>query len=212
MTINWEKVELFMQGVFFRVSFLVFFCLFIGVFVYAYYTEQQLEEMGESAPFSTQAVVIDDSIETDAIGKAHRTRKEMQVWIVDFASELLNIDAGNKAALMREVRPYFTDTAFKQYQQYLAGDNIMANIDARAIKMGAIIDQTPQLLNSGLIGGKYRWLFDVPAIVTLTPVNPGPHARPDNRKIMIRMQLGRAGDDSNPQKIIIESWTVQPRR
>lgn len=208
MKLNWEKVEIFMQGVFFRISFLVFFVLFIGVFVYAYQQEMRLEEVGDSAPFAEQKAQIDDSIENDAIGKAHRTRREMQIWLVENVSELMNLDKGNVKSIFREKRIYFTDAGYKQYQDYLKTDNMLADIEAGHVKLGTIVDQTPQALNDGLIGGKYRWLYDVPVIASVKPAQ-GPAV---NKKITLRIQLGRTMDEKNDDKIVIESWAVVARR
>lgn len=209
MKTNWEKVELFMQSVFFRFSFVVFFCLFIGVFVYAYHVEQQQEELGDSAPFAEEKIVIvDDTIETDAIGKAHRTRREMQVWILESVSELLNLSQQNKKDIFRIVRPYFTQDGFAQYEAYLKTDNVLADVEAGKVSLSAIVDETPLALNDGLIGGKYRWLYDVPVIISLKPLQ-GPV---QNKKATVRIQLGRTMDENNPDKLVIESWSVVPRR
>lgn len=208
MKINWERVELFIQSVFFRFAFFVFFLLFIGVFLYAYRAEEKYEEIGESAPFAEQVTTVEEGIDTDSIEKAHRTRREMQVWIVEAVSELLNLNKQNKNEIFRDVRPYFTEAGFTQYQDYLKTDNMLADIDAGKIALGTIVDQTPQALNDGIIGGKYRWLYDVPVIMSLTPTQ-GPA---QNKRGMLRIQLGRTMDENNPAKIVVESWTMLPRR
>ncbi len=208
MKLNWEKVELFMQGVFFRVSFLIFFVLFIGVFVYAYQQEMKLEEVGDSAPFAEQKTQVDDTLENDAIGKAHRTRREMQVWLVENVSELMNLNGNNVKGILHEKRVYFTEAGYQQYQDYLKADNMLADIEGGRVTLGTIVDQTPQALNDGLIGGKYRWLYDVPVIASVKPAQ----GAAQNKKITLRIQLGRTMDESNEDKIVIESWTVVPRR
>lgn len=208
---NWEKFELFMQSVFFRVSFAVFLLLFLGVFVYAYQTEQKRGDIGTTAPFAEQTAVIEESaeeIETDAVTKAHRTRREMQAWIVASVSELLNLDNANKDTIFAAAKPYFTPAAFTQYEAYLKGDNVLADVEAGRLKLGAIVDQTPQLMNEGVIGNAYRWLYDVPVMVTRAPYQ----GAPQTTRATLRIQLGRAGDDVNPDKMVIESWQVIARR
>ncbi len=208
MKINWERVELFMQSVFFRFAFLIFFVLFICVFLYAYRTEEKFEEIGDSAPFAEQVTTVEEDIDTDGIEKAHRTRKEMQVWIVESVSELLNLNKQNKAEVFRAVRPYFTEAGFVQYEAYLKADNVLADIETGKYALGTIVDQTPQALNDGVIGGKYRWLYDVPVIMSLTPTQ----GEAQNKKGTLRIQLGRTMDENNPAKIVIESWSMMPRR
>jgi hypothetical protein len=208
---KWERFEPFMQGVFFRVSFAVFCALFIGVFVYAYYTEQQRGEIGDSAPFAEQTAMIEDSvtdIESDAVTKAHRTRREMGIWIVESVSELLNLDQGNVRAVFNAAQPYFTDAAFRQYRAYLEAESLLSNIEAGQLTLGAIVDQTPQLMNEGVIGGVYRWLYDVPVMMTHTPAR----GAAQTKSATLRIQLGRINDESNPDKMVIESWQMLPRR
>lgn len=208
---NWEKFELFMQSVFFRFSFILFFVLFIGVFVYAYHTEREQGEIGDTAPFAEQTAVIENSaeeIEHDAVTKAHRTRREMQAWIVESVSELLNLDNANKEQVFTAARPYFTSAAFAQYDAYLKSGNILADIEAGRMRLDAIVDQTPQLMNEGVIGNAYRWLYDVPVMITRAPYQ----GTPQTARATLRIQLGRTGDDANPDKMVIESWQVLPRR
>lgn len=210
MKLNWDTFELFVQGVLFRVSFLVFFLLFIGVFVYAYYTEQQLEDIGDSAPFATQIARIDESIEDEAANKAHRTRREMQAWTLQHVSEVMNLGSTNIDAAMNAQRAKFTDTGFSQYLLYWQNANLLEPARQGSVTVSAIVDRTPILLNEGLIGGAYRWLFDVPVIVTVTPraaMQP-----PQNMRGMVRIQLARTEDPRNPDKLVIESWAMNSRR
>lgn len=211
MKMNWERVELFIQGVFFRFSFLVFFVLFIGVFVYAFHTDRRRDDIGDSAPFAEKIAVIEESaqtMETDAVTKAHRTRREMQIWLVESVSELLNLDNRNAENVLSAARPYFSAAAFGQYQAYLQGDDMLAQIRQGRMTLSAIVDQTPQLLNEGVIGGAYRWLYDVPVLITRAPVQGTAQAT----RGMVRLQLGRTNDDDNPDKMVIESWQLLPRR
>lgn len=208
MRIDWQRVEFFFQTVFFRISFLLFFCLFIGVFVYAYHTETQIEPVGQNAPFPTQVAVIDESIEEDAVSKPHRTRREMQVWIIDATSELLNIDSSMQDILMAEARPYFNDKGYRQYQAYLNKDGRRKKIAEGALRLSAIVDEAPVLLNEGLISGQYRWLYDVPVLITEDPRT----GDPVNTKATLRLQVGRVDDSVNAQKMVIESWAMLPRR
>lgn len=211
---NWEKFELFMQSVFFRFSFVLFFVMFIGVFVYAYHIEQQSrEEVGDTAPFAEQTAVIEEAaedIENDAVTKAHRTRREMQTWIVRSASELLNLDNANKDMVFTAARPYFTATAFGQYEAYLKANDMLSEIEAGRLRLGTIVDQTPQLMNEGVIGNSYRWLYDVPVLMTRTPTQG--QGTPQTTRATLRLQLGRIAEDRNPDKMVIESWQVLPRR
>lgn len=209
---NWEKFELFMQSVFFRFSFVLFFVLFIGVFVYAYHIEKESrQEIGDSAPFAEQTAVIEEDVEemeNDAVTKAHRTRREMQTWIVRSVSELLNLDNANKNIVFTAARPYFTGAAFTQYEAYLKGGDTLPEIEAGRMRLGTIVDQTPQLLNEGVIGNSYRWLYDVPVMMTRTPAQ----GTPQTVRATLRLQLGRVAEDVNSDKMVIESWQVLPRR
>lgn len=210
MKMNQDKIELLIQGVLFRVSFFLFFLLFIGVFVYAYYTETKREDIGDSAPFSTQIARVDDSIEDEAVNKAHRTRRELQVWVLHTVAETLNLGSGNFDAALNNIRPVFSASGYDQYLRYWQTGNMLADAKAGRVVVSAIVDQMPILLNEGLIGGTYRWLFDVPVIMTVKAAQST--AAPQNSSGMLRIQLARTEDERNPDKIVIESWAMNTRR
>lgn len=208
MRIDWQRIEFFFQTFLFRISFVVFFLLFIGVFYYAYHVEKTVEPVGENAPFPTQTAILDDTLETDPVTEPHRTRREMQVWIVEAVSELLNIDSEKRDIIMEEAKPYFTDEGYKQYRGYLNTNNLFAEIGKGAVTLSAIVDQTPQVLNEGLISGKYRWLYDVPIVMSVIPAT----GAAQNQQAVLRVQLARVDETVNAHRIVIESWSVGPRR
>lgn len=209
---DWTKLEMFFQSVFFRFSFIVFFCLFIGVFIYAYYTEggnvpvtetTSLQGMQASAPMSGDIVTMEEP---------HRTRREMQAWIVEAVSELLNFDRQSKSGLLNQVRSSFTDVGFSQYQEWLQTNAMAVRVESGEFRLSAIVDETPVQLNAGAVAGAYRWLYDVPVVISLQPVDIYADQPVETIHATVRMQLARTENSDAPNLLVIESWSLRPRR
>lgn len=211
--IDWDRVELFFQGVFFRFSFVVFFVLFVSIFFYAYYTEQRAGPEMVQAPFEVAGSAQVIETESGAISQPHRTRREMQIWVVDTVSELLNFDQENKNELLRLARPSFSAAGLAQYQEWMNSFDMAAKAGTGEGRLSAIVDDAPIMLNSGAIGGVYRWLFDVPVVISLLPPQSSRSDTPiESRKVMLRLQAARSENADSPYQVVIESWTFTARR
>lgn len=204
----------------FRFSFIFAFCAFLGVFVYAYFTEIMIKLPGEKAPFSE--TLIEDS--TDSVlpeqrslplEKQHRTNKELQNWTSMAVSESLSFDKESFSNVSQTIRAYFTDEGFQQYQNYLLSSGIIESIKKNDYRMSIFIEEKPLLLNGSTIQNIYRWLYQLPVTLSFLPRNAANLiGRGDmvNRKMTLRIQVRRVKLPDNPNAIQIESWTMAGRR
>lgn len=204
-----------------RVSFAFAFFAFLGVFVYAYFTEITLENPGDTAPFvgnltnqvSQKSLAESQSLPLDT---AHRTDSELKEWITTAISESMFFDSTNYSTIKQQVSPYFTASGMKQYDDYLRSSGILNNIQQNNYRMSIFIEDKPLLMNSLEMEGVYRWLYRLPLTISFVPRNTVTlqESRNNivNRKMNLQIQLRRVRLQGNPDAVQIESWNMSARR
>lgn len=197
----------------FRFSFAFAFLAFLGVFVYAYFTEITIKSPGEIAPFSEKLVMegtntIAPEQRSLPLEKAHRTDKELKNWVNTVVSESLSFNTDSLSKVTQDVRSYYTVSGFKQYQDYLTSSGIIDSINKNNYQMGVYAEQPPLLMNGSSIKGVYRWLYQIP--ITVSFLQNGKNIA--NRELTLRVQIRRVKLEEDPNAIQIESWTVSARR
>ncbi|MCI5061268.1 MAG: DotI/IcmL family type IV secretion protein [Alphaproteobacteria bacterium] len=205
----------------FRFSFMVAFIAFLGVFVYAYITEVTIKPPeGNMAPFAQTLVAKGTNSllpeeRSLPLESPHLTDKELKVWSSRAISEALTLSKAKYIITQRDIRPYFTVSGLKQYQDYLKSSGIEKSVKDNSFTLSVFVEQPPLLLNGSSIKGIYRWLYQVPVTISFLPVGSGGYdrgAEVTNRKLNVTVQMRRVRLDDNPNAIQIESWAVAPRK
>lgn len=204
-----------------RFSFLFAFLAFLGVFVYAYVKDLTLKSVGEEAPFAEtllsegQNTILPEQ-RALPLEKPHRTNNELQTWSSMVASEALSINKQEFGKVMNDIRPYFTQSGFRQYQEYLQSTGILQSINDNNYQMNVFVEEQPLLMNGSSMQGVYRWLYQLPITISFIPEGmAGALVNTDrivNRKINLRIQIRRIKTNTDPNALAIESWSATTRR
>lgn len=200
-----------------RFSFLIAFIAFIGVFVYAYYTEITAYLPGEIAPF--QETLVENNTNTLIpsardlpLEKPHRTDKELKNWTSMAVSKSLSFDKNSFKEVSENIRDYFTQTGYRQYQDYLTSSGITDSVRKNDYTMNVYVEQQPILMNGKTVEGVYRWLYQLPVTISFIPKNTvnliQDNDRIINRKINLRVQIRRVKKENDAGALAIESWKV----
>ncbi|MFK7840131.1 MAG: DotI/IcmL/TraM family protein [Bdellovibrionales bacterium] len=140
----------------------------------------------------------------------HLLSQEVGEWIMNAAGEAMNFDAGTKVAGLSSGLVLFDRTAIQQYQTFLAENNIQKVMEDGRYNIRSYVDQTPLLLNEGVVNERYRWLFRVPVVVTYLDKDmqtyKGNEAALIQRAIL-NIQLGRVFSADKPDGLQIEQWS-----
>jgi len=204
-----------------RVSFAFAFFAFLGVFVYAYFTQIMMEIPGETAPFmaSQNPEGYTETLaeaHTLPLNSPHRTDRELKAWINTAVSEAMFIDSSNLTKVRDKAQKYFTAAGWKQYEDYLNSSGILKSLDQNSYRMSIFIEEQPLLMNSLEIEGVYRWLYQLPLTISFIPRNAINllDSQQDivNRKMTLRVQVRRVRLPNDPDAMQIESWTMNTRR
>jgi len=211
---------LLLQKYLFRAFYLFAFMLFIGIFVYAFKVEMGMQSVQDEAPFSDtlRAEGKDTLPENRSVtpDQPHRTPRELARWVSQAVSEVMTFDARNYDRQLTAAKDYFSDAGYAEFTTYLRQANLKSTLVQGDLRAGIIVDQEPLLLNSGAVGGIFRWLYEVPVTISYTKRGLR-ELTPDDtpvmtRQLTIRLQLGRHDEADNEDGVQIESWTVSARR
>ena len=205
-----------------RFSFAFAFLAFIGVFVYAYITEITIQLPGQEAPFNE--VVIENNQtplmseyyfgqqKQPPLAEPHLTQSEVEHWLNIVISESLTFDKQSFSAVSKNIRSYFTDAGLRQYGDYLKSSKLINTIRNNDYRMGVFVDSPPLLIQSVAVQNVYRWKYQIPVSMSLSPRRASAGSDVMNRKLFINVQIRRLERENDPSAIAIESWQVKSRR
>ncbi len=193
--------------------------LFTGLFFYAGAVDRN-----DPPPPDAKEIFEDSlgkpSIQSDVPGGTadlsieHMSGQEVARWVEVIAVECLSLTPSNFDENTRLVKNYFTEPGYQQYQSYLAQTKFAEVIKGRGLQSGAILERPPLEANSMVQNGVYKWLYEVPITLSFIPAGQtrGSAANAQNQRFTLRLQLTRAQDPQNPNRIKVEIWQILPAR
>lgn len=210
-------ISAFKQKLFFRAFLILSLVLFFMVFVYAYRTEVTQDLPSGVAPFFEEYVGSSSGKQPQSqnLNKSHRTIKELQTWLSLAISESLMLDSRDYERQLATARGYFSEDGYAAFQAYLQQAKLRETLQNNNLKVSVIVEQPPLLLNEGVVGQSYRWLFQMPVTISYLSRNATeyrPGDRTSARQLTIRAQIGRYGAAADENGLKIESFKVLPRR
>lgn len=146
------------------------------------------------------------------LNQPHRTAKEIGQWLMITTSDLLTFKAGDAEAEIKAESGYFAQTGEAQYREFLQANSMLQVINSGRFHMQAIVSDNPVLLNEASQGGIYRWLYEVPVIVSYIRVSGFSYKQetPVSQKLNLTLQIRRIeSDDSSfggEHGVVIEIW------
>jgi len=200
----------------FRSVYVLMAVMLVAMAYYAYQIEIRLQQERNisEAPFA-ENTGRERSIRPIPIDKPHRTARELSNWVNIAVAEALSFDASSYGSRLRDVRPYFNEEGYNQYINYLSQARLQESLRQNNLRVSVLAEQMPLLLNDEEVRGVYRWLFQVPVTMSFVPVdlkNYQPETRPINRRLLVRVQVGRVNLPGDPNAVKIESWEVLANR
>lgn len=145
----------------------------------------------------------------DDLSVPHRTAREISEWLGMYASDLLTFKANGYQAHIREMEPSFSNDGLAAYMEFLRGESILKVLENGQHDITTIKQGEPLLLNDGEIGGRYRWLYEIPVMISYIQSNTTDYkgVTPVNRRYTITLQVGRVQDAPNEHNLLIETFT-----
>lgn len=144
------------------------------------------------------------------IESAHRPSAQIGEWATMAVSEALTFDKENYQQEMEENTAHFDAVGKEQYLTFLNENSLIRVLESGRFNIRSFVQEVPLLLNEGAVDGSYRWLFQVPVMVSYMDRNMKGYkgaAEPVNQLIVLTVQVGRTADLTPGHDVIIERWS-----
>lgn len=145
----------------------------------------------------------------DDLSAPHRTAREISEWLGMYVSDLMTFKANGYQTQIRELEPSFSSDGLSAYMQFLRDESFLKVLENGQHDITTIKQGDPLLLNDGQIGGRYRWLYEIPVMVSYIQSNTTDYENvtPVNRQYTITLQVGRVQNAPNDHNLLIETFT-----
>ncbi|MCC6597222.1 MAG: DotI/IcmL family type IV secretion protein [Alphaproteobacteria bacterium] len=139
----------------------------------------------------------------------HRATRQITDWVVTVVSEAMTFDSKDMEAEKDGSLKYFNTGGRAQYEQFLKDSKLRNVIDSQKYSVRSYVRDAPLLLNEGEVKGYYRWLYEVPIMVSYMGRNEKDYrqATPVNQQMVITLQIGRSPMAEDSAGIVVESWS-----
>src|SRR5262249_15788565 len=104
---------------------------------------------------------------------------------------------------------YFADSGLQQYQDWLTAKNILKTLQSGQYAVSTVVQETPTLLNEGAVNGRYRWLYEVPIMITYLPRGASSYQNltPATQKITLLIEVAGMDKANAAQSVVIDRWS-----
>lgn len=167
------------------------------------------------APFAHSDVKIDESIKglpqnAIPLDQPHRSDHHITSWVITSVSQALTFhDVDYQKELDRSVEKFFTTEAAEQYKSFLSDAKITEVLSGKRYRINSFTQGKPILINEGALKNRYRWLYEVPVMVSYMDRIDFDYREKNaiNQKYTLQIQIGRSKEGGGDgEGIAIESW------
>lgn len=149
---------------------------------------------------------------TTPLDLPHRSAADLSEWLMQALAETLSFTSDNYDDHIKLMTNGFSPEGVSQFNTWVTSSGIFNALHSNGLQLNGFVSEDPFLLNEGTVGGRYRWLFEVPVIISFVPrgtTNLAKQEGINSRKLLITLQLGRYADSVLPDAVKVESWSVQ---
>lgn len=163
-----------------------------------------------AAPLPTATSIPELPENKVPLDQAHRTTEQIGEWLTMAVSEALTFQkADYKDSLNASLR-HFDESGKAQYMAFLDENGIVKILESNRFYISGFTQSMPLLLNEGVVDGRFRWLYEVPVMITYldrAATKGYKEAQPVNQNMSLTIQVGRTSDLSAGKDVAIERWT-----
>ena len=139
----------------------------------------------------------------------HRADAAISEWLVTAASEAMMFTQDDYKQDMAQTMLNFDAAGRKEYEAFLAEKSILQVLESKKFYIRCFVQEVPLLLNEGAVQGRYRWLFEVPMMLSYMDrgMTDYKKADPVSQRVVLTIQIGRSPDAQNTGGLVIERWS-----
>jgi len=164
--------------------------------------EKDIEDGGEEAAQDPPKNAV-------PLNMPHRAASDVSKWVMTSISEVLTLDGAQKIEDNEAVKLYLDNAGLGQFSAFLTEQKLSAVLADGQYDMRSYVRDTPLLLNTGVVAGRYRWLYEVPVMLSFLKKGTSSYknVQTHNKNYILQIQIGRSVDAKNDMGLFIERWS-----
>lgn len=173
------------------------------------------------APFayggaSEQKNAVVEQKRTTAVPLEHAHTNEAVVgkWLIEAVSESLSYKITDTQDVYDKNAVFFSPSGLAQFRTFMEQNNIQKVLDSKRFNVRSFVKEDPLLLNSAKAEGRFRWLFEVPLMVSYMDAKDFNYKEDDpvNQHLVLTVQVGRVAQADNELGVLIETWSGKSQK
>jgi len=151
-------------------------------------------------------------VNSASLDKPHRSASDLAAWLQQALAESLSFNAETYNDHLKLLARGYAPSAVAEFNAWATGTGILASLQKNGLQLNGFVADPPFLLNEGVIDGRYRWLYEVPVMVSFVPRGTTTYQGKegiDTRRLIVTLQVGRVAVSQLPDHVMIETWSVQ---
>lgn len=125
-------------------------------------------------------------------------------WVSQAVTESLTFGFNDYRRRLQEASRHFTSDGWSEFTKALQRSEIIDRLEANNQVLTAIPEQAPVIVSHGVSNGKYRWVIQMPVVLTYKSGNSS-----DTRKLIVTLNVVRLSQLESPYGVGIQQWLSQ---
>ena len=145
----------------------------------------------------------------------HRNAEQIGEWVVMATAEAMSFASDNFEDDLKKNYGHFTPEGKTQYDAFLEENSVFRILRSKKFYLRSFVQEAPLLLNEGAVDGRYRWLYEVPIMVSYMDRGMKDYKNatpPVNQLVSVTVQVGRTADVTPGKDLLIERWSGKAQK
>lgn len=138
------------------------------------------------------------------LNESNMTDAAIISWAARAASDVMTFGFHDHQKRLQETSIYFTRRGWQSFTEALSRARIIEAVEANQQVVTAAPQRAPVIVQQGLVAGIYRWILEVPLVVTY---QSGTAQQSSN--LTINMVIVRVSTLDNPAGVGIQQWVAR---
>lgn len=138
------------------------------------------------------------------LNESNMTDAAIVSWAARSASDVMTFGFHDHQRRLQDTSIYFTRRGWQSFTEALDRSRIIESVEQNQQVVTAAPQQAPVISQQGLVAGIYRWIVDVPLVVTYQS-----GTAQQSSTLNIRMVIVRVSTLDNPAGVGIQQWVAR---
>ena len=151
-------------------------------------------------------------VNSATLDQPHRSAADLAQWLQQVIAESLSFSAAGYPDHVKQLERGFTPAAINEFNAWATATGIVNALEQNQMQLNGFVSDLPFLLNEGVVAGRYRWLYEIPVMVSFVPLGTTGYVAEqgtDSRRLIVTLQIGRVAQSVLPDQVMVESWSVK---